>query len=71
MLRFILLPQVNIQESSHEDNGKFNFLEIFWEHNRSWRGQAYKEPKLQNFGNHDATSGIYWVYYKSPISSYS
>ena len=30
--------------------------------------QAFKEPKIQNFGNHGDTSGIYWVYYyKLPV----
>ena len=29
--------------------------------------QAFKEPKIQNFGNHGATSGMYWAYYKPPV----
>ena len=29
------------------------------------------ELKIQNFGNHGATFGIYWVYYKPPVLSYS
>ena len=33
--------------------------------------QAFKEPKIQDFDNHGATSGIYWVYYKPPVLSYS
>ena len=31
MLKFVLLCQVGIQESSRKDNAKFNFLEITWE----------------------------------------
>ena len=33
--------------------------------------QVFKEPKIQNFGKHGATSGVYWVYYKPPVLSYS
>ena len=33
--------------------------------------QAFKGPKIQNFGNHYATSEIYYVYYKPPVLSYS
>ena len=29
------------------------------------------EPKIENFANHGATSGIYWVYYKCVFLSYS
>ena len=51
---------VNIQESSREDNAKFNFLGIIWESKRSWGAhfQAFRKPKIQNFGNHVATSEI-------------
>ena len=31
LLKFVLLCQVDIKESSGEDNAKFNFLEIIWE----------------------------------------
>ena len=63
---------MDIQESSREDKAKLNFLGVIWESKRSWRAdfQAFREPKIQNFGNHGATSGIYWVYYKPPILSY-
>ena len=33
--------------------------------------QDFTESKIQNFGNHGATSKIYWVYYKPIVSSYS
>ena len=33
--------------------------------------QAFKEPKIQSFGNYGATSMIYWVYYKVFVLSYS
>ena len=33
--------------------------------------QAFKEPKMENFGNHGVTSGTYWVYYKPPVLSNS
>ena len=32
--------------------------------------QAFREPKTQSFGNHGATYGIYWVYYKPLVLSY-
>ena len=42
------------------------------ESKRSWRVhfQAFREFKIQNFGNHGATSAINWVYYKPPVQSY-
>ena len=38
----------------------------------SWRAhfQAFREPKIQDFGSLGATSGMYWVYYKAPVLSY-
>ena len=41
---------MDIQESSCEDNIKFNFLGIIWESKRSWGAhfQAFREPKIQN-----------------------
>ena len=33
--------------------------------------QAFKRPKIQNFENQGATSGICWVYYKPPVLSCS
>ena len=33
--------------------------------------QAFREPKIQNFSNHVATSEIYWVHYKPLVLSYS
>ena len=73
LLKFLLLYFVDIQESSHKDNAKFNFLGIILESKRSWTAhfQAFREPKIQNFGNHVATSKIYWVHYKPPVLSYS
>ena len=43
---------MNIQQSSREDNAKFNFLGIIWGSKRSWRVhfQAFRELKVQNFG---------------------
>ena len=71
LLKFILC-QVETQESSREDNAKFNFLGIIWEGKRSWRAHfsAFKEPKIQNFGNYCPTSRIYWVSYKTPVLRY-
>ena len=68
LVKFVLLCQVNIHERSREDNAKFNFLGIIWESKRSGRGhfQVCREPKIQNFGNHVASSEIYWVYHKPP-----
>ena len=57
-LKFVWLCQVDIHESFREENAKFTFLGIIW------------ESKIQNFNTYDATSGIYWVYYKSPVLSY-
>ena len=72
-LKLVLLCQVHIQESFREDNSKLNFLGIIWKAKgpREHISQAFKEPKIQNFGKHGATSRICWVYYKPPISSYS
>ena len=72
ILKFVLLCQVGIQESSRKGNGKFSFLKITWESLRSWRVHfsGFKEPKIQNFHNHGDTSVIYWVYYKPAILSY-
>ena len=55
LVKFVLLCQVNIHERSREDNAKFGRAKgpeecIF---------QAFKEPEIQSFGNHVATSGIY------------
>ena len=73
LFKFLLLCQVDIQESSREGNAKFNFLGIIWGSKRSWRAhfQAFREPNIQDFGNHVATSKIYWVQYKPPVLSYS
>ena len=56
LLKFVLLC-LGIQESSRKDNAKFNFLGIIWESNMSWKKifQDFREPKIQNFGNHGAT----------------
>ena len=76
LLQFVMLCQVDIQECSRENSVTFNFLGIIWENKRSWENiaewifQAFKKPKIQHFGNHGATSGIYWVYYKPPVLSY-
>ena len=45
---------------SREDNAKFNFLGIISENKSFWRVnfQAFREPKIQNFGNHGATFGV-------------
>ena len=59
LLKFVLLCQVDIHENFREENAKFTFLGIIC------------ESEIQNFDNYDATSGIYWVYYKSPVLSYS
>ena len=61
LLKFVLLCQVDTHENFCEENAKFTFLGIIW------------ESEIQNFDNYDATSGIYWywVYYKSPVLSYS
>ena len=71
MIRILLLCLVDTEESFRNDNAKLNFLGVIWESKRSWRVhfQPFREPKIQNFGNHGATSGIYWVYYKPPILS--
>ena len=64
IIKILSLCFVDIQESSREG--------VIWESKRSWRAhfQAFREPKIQDFGNHGATSGIYWVYYKPPVLSY-
>ena len=56
LLKFVLLC-LGIQESSRKDNAKFNFLGTIWESNMSWKKifQDFREPKIQNFGNHGAT----------------
>ena len=48
LLKFILLSRVDVQESSCK----------IWESKGlgEWIFQAFKEPKIQNFGNHGATS---------------
>ena len=63
---------MDIQESSREKNAKFNFLGVIWESKRSNRAhfKDFREPKMKSFGNHGATSRIYWVYNKLPILSY-
>ena len=74
LLKFVLLCQVDIQESFPEDSSTFNFRGIIWESKRSWREQifqAFKEPKMENFGNHGVTSGTCWVYYKPSVLSNS
>ena len=75
LLKLLLLREVDIQEYQVfcEENAKFNSLGIIWESKRSWRGhfQVFREPKLQHFGNHVASSEIYWVHYKPPVLSYS
>ena len=56
---------MDVQESSGEDNAKLNFVGVILESKKSWRVyfQAFKEPKIQNFGKHCATSEIYYIYY--------
>ena len=60
----ILAP--NNEISSRENSANFNFKVIIWVSKRSWRAhiQAFRDPKIQSFGNHNAISGVYWVYYK-------
>ena len=70
LLKFVLLCQVDIQESSSKKNTKFRFLGRA-KGPRKCIFQAFKEPKFQNFGNHGATSSIYQIYYKPPVLSYS
>ena len=36
-LKYLLLCQVDTQESSGNDDATFNFLEIIWWGKRSWR----------------------------------
>ena len=57
-MKFVLSCQVDIHESSCEANAEFNF-------------QAFKEPKIQNFGKYGTTSGVCWVYYEPPTLNYS
>ena len=40
LLKFVLLGQVVIQESSREGSAKFNFLGIIWESKKSWRARS-------------------------------
>ena len=63
-LTIIEIPIVmlsDIQERSRKDHANFDILGIIWESKRSWRVhfQAFRGPKIQNFDNHGATSGIY------------
>ena len=46
-------------------------LRWFWLECQIFFIKYFKEPKIQNFGKHGATSEIYWVYYKPPVLSYS
>ena len=58
LLKSVLLCQVGIRkESSRKDNAKFNFLGRIWESKMSWKKifKDFREPKIQNFGNHGAT----------------
>ena len=66
----ILAP--NNEISSRKNSGKFNFKVIIWESKRSWRAhfQAFRDLKIQSFGNHNAISGVYWVYYKPLVLIY-
>ena len=60
LLKFVLLCQVGIQESSRKDNAKFNFEGTVWDSKMSWKKifQNFREPKIQNFGNHGAINVI-------------
>ena len=61
LLKFVLLWLVDIQESSREDNAKFNFVGIIWR--AKGLGECifktFKEPKIQTFGNQGASSRVY------------
>ena len=46
-------------------------LRWFWHECQIFFIKFFKEPKIQNFGKHGATSETYWVYYKPPVLSYS
>ena len=64
---------MDVEDSSREGNAKFNFLGIIWESKRLLKSvlSGFQRAQNQKFGNHGATSGIYGVYYKSPVLSYS
>ena len=60
-----------IQESSCKDIAKFRFLVVIWQSKMSWREhfQAFKEPYIQNFGNHGATfAGIFASTFLQPVN---
>ena len=48
ILKSVLLYQVGIQESSRKSNAKFNFLDITWESERSWRVHFPRFQRVQN-----------------------
>ena len=48
-IKLVLLCHVNIQESSLEDNPKFNFLRIIWESKMSWRVHFFVFQKILKF----------------------
>ena len=51
LLEFLLLCQVDVQESSWESNAKFNLGRA------QGPGEFQRAYMIQNFGNHGATSG--------------
>ena len=64
------LYQVDIKKVLTKSMQNSTFIGIIWESKRScWVCilQAFKMPKIQNFGNHRATSRLYWVCYKLPF----
>ena len=62
LLEFLLLCHVHIQESSPEENAKFNFLRIIWE-SKGPEGSFFSVSKKLSSKN---PNPIYWLHYKPP-----
>ena len=60
---------MDIQESSREDNSKFNFLGVIGRAKGLGECifQTFNELKIQNFGNQGATFRVYWVITNLPF----
>ena len=74
LLKFMLLYDVDFQQSSCKDNAKFNLVQFRREKVLGeFIFRVFREPKIGNFldgGHHGATSGIYWVHY-SKVETYA
>ena len=75
LLKFVLLSQKGIQENSRKGNAKFNFLRDKLGEQEVLEGALFrflKSLKSQIFTTIvPPPGGVYWVYYKPRVSSYS